>query len=201
MRFSHFTLCFVVLLVFLPTFPAENAGINSRANNGCICHGASDSTTEVILHNLPNNWTANSTYNLSIEIIGESSDNSGENFGGFRLLFSHGELVGGDDVQSMDDGMTHTSDGNDQRTWDVQWISPEDDRKIAHITLHGNAVNGDGSTTGDAWSSWETDLWGVNATEADVPDKPDAMVFIALGVVIIGLGFAYHFVAVAPKKK
>lgn len=193
-------ICFA-LIVSLPSFSAREGGINFAANNGCLCHGASDSSTGVVLNNLPSDWAANTTYNLTVEVIGGNSESTGENFGGFRLMISLGQLTGGDDVQILSDGLTHTLEGNDQRTWEIQWITPEDDSEIAHITLHGNAVNGDESPSGDAWSSWETDLRGVNTTESKGPEQPDGFVFIAIGIVVIGLGLVYYFVSSPTNKK
>ena len=78
--------------------------------------------------------------------------------------------------------------------WDVQWTTPSDATQIAHITLHGNAVNGDESTTGDAWSSFEYELWGVNATEGTYVEQPDMFPIMAFAIIIIGLGIAYFLV-------
>ena len=50
----------------------------------------------------------------------------------------------------MDGGLTHTSDGNMQRSWNFTWTAPADDSVTVTMRIYGNAVNGDGSG-GDHW--------------------------------------------------
>ena len=95
---------------------------------------------------------------LVIESDVERDAESVGNWGGFRLIVSSGEVLGA--PQEYEEGYTHTNAS--ELSWNVTWVSPEDDSKTTRFRLHANAVNGNNEQTGDNWNSFELRIPGVN---------------------------------------
>ena len=64
-------------------------------------------------------------------------------------------------IQQKDDGWTHTEIGNRFRAWNFSFISPEDNTSFVDFIVYGNAVNGNGASTGDEWNSVALRLPGI----------------------------------------
>lgn len=177
---------------------ARPTGIGQIGDNGCVCHGASSDTAVVTLEGLPEVWEGNTTYQLFINLSGPDEGSAEEAKGGFRLLVSEGNMSGNDSLMHMlEEGMTHTLDGNKYRAWTVEWTTPQDDTSTAHFRLHSNAVNGDGFTSGDMWTSYEVSIAGANASTITAPPSgPSAFEIGAFAVIGIGLvGMLYLLVS------
>jgi len=154
----------IVLAVLLSLIGQSQAlpdGIGDRADDGCLCHGGLDDTTIVNLSGLPEIYNSSMQYNLTLTIQSPVELNDVQ--GGFRVVISHGELIG-EGWQVMDGGYTHTSEINDRRQWEVVWIAPEADDELATFVIHGNAVNGNGNVNGDEWNSQSLAIPGPNYT-------------------------------------
>ena len=144
-------------------------GVSGVENDGCSCHGLSASS-EVVpsIEGLPDELEAGATYTLNISFTGGPSyDNNPDAsaLGGFHLWASAGTLTPVDAmVKSNPDGsVTHdgidkddTDQGNDQRTWQVEWTAPLEGG--AKFILHANSVNGDGTSGGDLWGRLTTTI-------------------------------------------
>ena len=52
----------------------------------------------------------------------------------------------------------------EQRSWQATWLAPSDDSKLATFIIHGNAVNGNGESSGDEWNSLAIAIPGANYT-------------------------------------
>ena len=163
---QHFFHLMILITIFLiiPSTQSYPNGVGEVANDGCICHGAIQSTTEIKVDGLPTKYEANTSYNGKISItneVQESSNNS--TIGGFRMLVSHGELVFDNPAisQFIEDGWTHTENGNQFREWNFTWTSPMDNTSYVEFKIYGNAVNGNGNSYGDEWNSLELKVPGV----------------------------------------
>ena len=178
----------VVVSIFLLMLSNVNGlptGVGSIGDNGCTCHGSADSSTTVSITGLPSNYTSSSEYNLSLMI--DSSIEKNEVQGGFRILISHGEIIG-EGWQIIDEGYTHTEDINDRRNWTAKWIAPNLDDELVTVVVYGNAVNGGGSPAGDAWNSASYAVPGMNYSGEGIAPEVDASVSAAqIGVGILGL--------------
>ena len=177
----------VVVCIFLLMLSNVNGlptGVGSIGDNGCTCHGGADSSTTVSITGLPSNYTSSSEYNLSLMI--DPSIEKNEVQGGFRILISHGEIIG-DGWQIIDEGYTHTEDINDRRNWTAKWIAPNLDDELVTVVVYGNAVNGGGSPAGDAWNSASYAVPGMNYSGEVIAPDVDASVSAAqFGVGILG---------------
>ena len=158
MRFSRLHWIFLLLLFSsfgLSLSQSIPSGVGQSANNGCLCHGSASNATETTLLGLPIVFESNQTYNLTLQI--ESTvEPANASQGGFRLLVNAGTIVFENQslAQQLDDGWTHTSEGNAQRAWNFTWTSPIDNSTSAEFIVYGNAVNGNQNSMGDHWDGY-----------------------------------------------
>ena len=176
------------LLIFFALVSQGQAlptGVDSRGDDGCLCHGGIDESTIVTLSGLPEQYNSSQEYNITLTI--ESPVGQDVVQGGFRILISEGELVG-DGWQLLDNGYTHTSEINDRRAWNAVWIAPENTDKLATFIIHGNAVNGDNSPTGDEWNSQSLAIPGPDytgdSTAPEISNKPTNSELLVGGLAI-----------------
>ena len=176
----------------VPNATSRSGGIDSTLGssveaNGCTCHGSDASSSVGLSLNTPANFTAGETYTLTIAM--ESSiANDGENQGGFFLSTTQGSLASGDNSTQLIDGyLTHTTTGNDQRSWNVSWTAPSDDTRIADFTLYGNSVNGNGAPDVDGSDQWNRATFAVPGANAAVGPQEisDLRKALYLGLVVI----------------
>ena len=190
--------CSVLLISFLlftlPPSLAYPEGIGQQGDKGCACHGAArELKTQALIDGLPDRFNFSETYNLTIW-MNSSIIGTGANQGGFLFWYSDGLASGSADTREMDGHLTHSEAGNDQRGWMIQWIAPERDDIQVDFQFHANAVNGDGETTGDAWSSKVVSVPGENFTgelkDAKVPKNELGIPFIGVFTTIAAVLFA-----------
>ena len=195
LRNAALMLALVALLVgasVVPNATSRQGGIpsslsDSVAVNGCSCHTADASSGVALALDAPANFTAGETYTLTITMESDVATD-GENQGGFFLSTTQGSLASADDSTQVIDGyMTHTLEGNDQRSWNVSWTAPADDTRIADFTLFGNSVNGNGAPDGgDQWNRATFAVPGANAVVG--PEEiSDLRKALYLGLVVIGM--------------
>ena len=175
----------LILFALVSQGQALPTGVDSRGDDGCVCHGGIDESTIVTLSGLPEQYNSSQEYNITLTI--ESPVGQDVVQGGFRILISEGELVG-DGWQLLDNGYTHTSEINDRRAWNAVWIAPEKTDKLATFIIHGNAVNGDNSPTGDEWNSQSLAIPGPDytgdSTAPEISNKPTNSELLVGGLAI-----------------
>jgi cytochrome c oxidase subunit 1 len=209
---KRFTVLALILLMLVaaPQFEAMPTGIGSAGDNGCSCHGGASPDTKVTVTGLPDTFNASETYSFTVTVVNDvmtlnndgvtEADGTGWNghSGGFRILSTSGVVSTVEDSlgHDMDGGLTHTSEGNDRRTWDFEWVAPADDTKIVDITVYGNAVNGGTGSGGDYWNQADFVIPGLNA--GDVGPTARALVVLltaiglSLGMVLLGVLWVFY---------
>jgi hypothetical protein len=132
--------------------PGMDGGLSTTsAGSGCICHGAQ--AEEVV----PSLTMVNSeaivegnTYALEVSFIGGPAE-AGDNSGGFLVNADSGSFASNTNVVADGDEATHSTAGNDQRSWQIEWTAGSSD--VTEFTLRTNSVNGDSSATdADDWN-------------------------------------------------
>jgi hypothetical protein len=145
-----------ILLFASPLAQSASSGIGDDADDGCLCHGSKSQSTTVVIEGLPQQWAANQSYDMAITINStiEKSQDSDARLGGFRLIINDGIVVfeENNNSQIIDNGYTHTAQGNEYRQWNFTWTAPTSNDTVVTFVAHGNAVNSDQQTTGDAWN-------------------------------------------------
>lgn len=167
----------LVLVLFAPWASSAPQGIGEIAGDGCICHGSKDTSTELIIVGLPTTFESNTSYNFSLEVRSEEvSSSPGKEAGGFRIEVSSGDIQFNEElghVQKLEQGWTHTTSGNKVRSWNFTYVSPSDNTTYADFTINGNAVNGNGQSTYDAWNGTIIRIPGTNYTGELEPTSTD----------------------------
>jgi hypothetical protein len=167
----------LVLVLFAPWASSAPQGIGEIAGDGCICHGSKDTSTELIIVGLPTTFESNTSYNFSLEVrSAEVSISPGKEAGGFRIEVSSGDIQFNEElghVQKLEQGWTHTTSGNKVRAWNFTYVSPSDNTTYADFTINGNAVNGNGQSTNDAWNGTIIRIPGTNYTGELEPTSTD----------------------------
>lgn len=150
------------LFLMMPAVTGSPYGLGSEANQGCLCHTQVDSVS-VQLAGLPDGYEANTTYALTLTVTSDVVQEQNESQGGFRLTASNGTFVYNDSkIQYLDGGWTHRLNGTYQRVWNLSWISPSDTTSRTDFVINGNAVNGNGDTSGDAWGTASYAIAGID---------------------------------------
>ena len=174
----------VISLAIFSQVQAIPTGIGDVGDRGCVCHGGVSEETAVNLTGLPEVYNSSQTYNLIFEIESDLESNNPQ--GGFRILVSHGQISG--DVQELEGGYTHSSSNNNQRVWEFNWTAPESSDELVTFIAHGNAVNGNGESTGDEWNSNSYAVPGQNYDgEVVAPTTDDSLSSRQIAVGIIGI--------------
>ena len=159
----------IILISLVGQIQALPNGIDRRGDNGCVCHGGADDSTSVTLEGLPEEYNTSQEYNITLKIVSPVEQNDIQ--GGFRIIISEGEIIGGN-WTFMDGGYTHSEEISDRRVWDAVWIAPAEDDALATFIIHGNAVNGDGSASGeDEWNSQSLSVPGPEYTGDTAPPE------------------------------
>ncbi|MEC7261272.1 MAG: choice-of-anchor V domain-containing protein [Candidatus Thermoplasmatota archaeon] len=189
----------VVLVLALLSQVAVSApsGIGKSANEGCLCHGDRDQSTTVWIEGLPESYESNTIYNFSIIVESEKvAANPNGSIGGFRMLVVGGSITFDESaglIQELDDGWTHTESGNMVRSWNLSFVSPEDNASYVDFKVYGNAVNGNQASSEDAWNSLSLRLPGVEydgeifSDQADGFSPMDYSVGLVSMVALVGL--------------
>jgi hypothetical protein len=132
--------------------PAPNSGFSTGigSQTGCSCHDVNpDSGVDVEILGIPAEYNPGEKY--SLDIIVTSSIPSGK--GGFDLYVDDGTFSNpGPNAQlESDTEVIHSS--ADSRAWSVDWTAPPAGAGTLTFTVVGNAVDGDGGTSGDGWNT------------------------------------------------
>ncbi|HJL64685.1 MAG TPA: choice-of-anchor V domain-containing protein [Candidatus Thalassarchaeaceae archaeon] len=184
------------ILLLTPTILALPGGISGAVvDSGCMCHGGASEEVLISVDGLPETFVVEEVYTVTVSFEG-GPDEAGENYGGFNLKSTHGTLYEIDNsVQIIDNEATHTEEGNNQRSWTIEWKAPSNDGVSANFVLLVNSVDGDGTSSGDQWNELEFTTMGENVgasggglawTGADnVPVWKTFLIGLAISMVII----------------
>jgi hypothetical protein len=129
-------------LLTASTVSSNAAGAPAAASKGgCTCHSASASTDTTVALGLPSAYEPGRDYEVTIGVAGPAAVPVAQNTGGFAVQVSAGLLVAGDGTKVSGLFITHTAQGNDQRSWKFHWVAPAS----GDVTFFAaaNAVNGD----------------------------------------------------------
>ena len=200
-RYLGALLALSLLLALTPQLGALPSGINGASiNNGCNCHNSvADESVIPSIEGLPETFVAGEAYILDISFTG-GPDAVGENLGGFNLKVDRGSLVAIDEsVQIMESSATHTEEGNDQRAWQIKWVTPSSDNVVAEFVLLVNSVNGDSTANSeDHWNVLEFKVAGVNAGSGSLIDIDEPAWLIIVGALLV---IILHIVIVLWRKE
>ena len=196
------SLLFFILLFSSPLAHSAPSGVGDIGDEGCLCHGAKSQLTSVIIDGIPQDWAANNSYEMSIIINSsiEISDEENARIGGFRLMVNEGTVVfaDNDSAQVINEGYTHTSSGNQYRQWNFSWTAPSSNDSVVNFVVHGNAVNSNDQSTGDAWNYYSTAVAGEGYT-GDIGESPNHSdeiqnreIALLVFAVITLVGLFYH---------
>ena len=193
MRFSRLH-CILVLFLFsslgLSSSQSFSIGVGESANDGCTCHGGASNSTESFLVGLPESFESNQTFELTLVIESSIDLLTNATQGGFRLLVSDGniEFDNPNESKELEDGWTHTIEGNSQRTWNFTWTAPLDNASTVEFIVFGNAVNGNGNSMGDAWDAYGVTIPGSSFDGTLIqPDAEQTYSLTDYSIIIGGL--------------
>ena len=147
--------------------PAQEA-----RTTGCTCHGPTPSTVVTYrLEGVPLSYIPGDRYEISLTISGGPPALEGQHQGGFAMVVSNGTFSPHPDFavqtqvfdldvstynpadSSKQNAVTHTSDGNRQRSWKVLWDAPRG-KGNAVFYIAGNSVNGNNVPDLDGSDQW-----------------------------------------------
>ncbi len=157
-----------LMALSMSTMDADSysAGITGRTGAGCTCHSSSLSElVEPKLEGLPSSYEPGSIYRLDISFTGGPAAGPGPR-AGFNLKVDEGTLLvpqGSGLVRVDTAGLeaTHTTSGNKEDSWSIQWRAPPEGSGDVEVVLVVNVVNGDGMpTSNDRWGRTEMTVEG-----------------------------------------
>jgi hypothetical protein len=146
------------ILIVTYTLLAKPGGITGRTapGAGCSCHGSSSSSTSVgISGNFTVDPGSNNNYTVTVSNssqmkagvnIAVKNDQSGET--------NVGSVFAGSNLQALSGELTHTSPvtlSGGSAGFSFTWTAPSQAGEY-YIRAAGNAVDGDGSNSGDEWN-------------------------------------------------
>ena len=166
----------LILLVLLGTTPLTEGKFAGKYNQsaGCTCHSQSGTpAATVTLTGQPSQYTAGASSTLTVTVSNGISGTSG----GFSLEVDKGSLsIGtglGVQVNSAQNSATHTSSGNAQRSWTVDWTAPPIGSGDVTLSIAGLTADSNNANSGDRWSiaSYQvSEAGGIPNTAPNVSD-------------------------------
>jgi len=173
-----------LIALSLSTMDADSyqSGITGRTEAGCTCHsGSASKLVGPILEGLPSSYEPGEVYDLDISFTGGPEAGPGAR-AGFNLRVEDGTLQvpAGTALVRVDPAgleATHTTDGNKEDSWSIQWKAPQEGSGDVDVVLVVNVVNGDGEPT-------SVDLWGRTRMTAE-GSGGSTFTFVLIGVLIV----------------
>lgn len=203
-----FTLVAIASLAFVSLQSVGNSGgaPQGAAQDGCTCHSpAPNPATTVDIEGVPGAYVPGETYSVTVSVNGlPAVPAAGQNQGGFAIEIAPAiARFVPTDATTASGGvvgwLTHTGEGNDQRTWTFEMTFLPEATGEATVYVAGNAVNGDGVNAGDGWNQAQLTIsrsdeamedgngTGRNAT-ATSEDEGDGTPGFAASAVILAAG-------------
>jgi hypothetical protein len=155
---KHLILVSLVLMLAHEHSFASSGGIIGAVQVGCTCHGGASSGTSLSIPGQSSAITVKTGETLSLTLL---VAHGAQNRAGMNLAVVNasganaGVLQAGSGSQIISGQLTHAapqSISNGSASFPFQWTAPSTPGTFT-LRAVGNAVNGDGSTGGDAWNS------------------------------------------------
>ena len=168
-------LVLIVLLGSSPLTQSKSSGIYDQSV-GCTCHSQSGTpAANVSLAGHPNQYTAGVTSTLTITVNNGITSSSG----GFSLEVDKGSLSTGSGtgtkVNATQDSATHSSTGNSQRSWNVDWTAPVTGSGIVTLSVAGLTADNNNGNSGDRWDTASYQISEVVAVSNSAPSVSNAI--------------------------
>lgn len=129
---------------------ASSGGYVRAADRGCrSCHGNAPSADTTVTLIAPTLVEPGQAVTLSLTI-----ENSGQTEAGLNVAATGGSFTGGDRSWVVQGEITHTSPARlsgGEYTFSFDWTAPAEEGTYTIFAV-GNAVNGDGRSSGDDWN-------------------------------------------------
>ncbi len=148
----------LLIIVITYTLIAKQTGITGKTGSGggCSCHGSGSSSTSL---SVSGNLTVEpgSSNNYTVKVSNASQSKAGVNIAvktDASAGNNAGTLSAGSGLQSVSGELTHTSPANlsgGEANFSFSWTAPSQAGEY-YIRAAGNAVDGDGSSSGDQWN-------------------------------------------------
>jgi hypothetical protein len=141
---------FVVILVFTTQLLSSSGGYTGATTTGCTCHGTLSAGNAAITTSAAPDifssagFVAGNTYKLTISVTGGPAGTKG----GFNLKASAGSFSNPSASARLQSGEVTHSNSN-VKSWTVDWTAPTTSTDSVVFNFAGNAVNGDGDSSGD----------------------------------------------------
>jgi hypothetical protein len=168
----------LVLLVLLGTSPLTEGKPGGKYNQsaGCTCHSQSGTpAATVTLTGQPGQYTAGASSTLTVTVSNGISGTSG----GFSLEVDKGSLSTGTglgvQVNSAQNSATHTSSGNTQRSWTVDWTAPSTGSGDVTLSVAGLTGNSNNGSSGDRWDTASYQISEAGAAPNTAPSVSSMM--------------------------
>lgn len=158
-KYKPLGLIFLLILGSYIAFPYNN-GITGRTQVGCTCHSSSpNSATTLTAQSSSGNFRTRpgQSLNISITVANSLMQAAGINI---AVTNQNGQNAGtltpgtNSGLQSSGGELTHTTRktmNNGEATFTFSWTAPSSGGQYT-LRAAGNAVNGNGNTSGDAWN-------------------------------------------------
>ena len=168
-------LVLIVLLGSSPLTQSKSSGIYDQSV-GCTCHSQSGTpAANVSLAGQPNQYTAGVTSTLTITVNNGITSSSG----GFSLEVDKGSLSTGSGtgtkVNATQDSATHSSTGNSQRSWNVDWTAPVTGSGIVTLSVAGLTADNNNGNSGDRWDTASYQISEVVTVSNSAPSVSNAI--------------------------
>ena len=168
-------LVLIVLLGSSPLTQSKSSGIYDQSV-GCTCHSQSGTpAANVSLAGQPNQYTAGAISTLTVTVSNGITGTSG----GFSLEVDKGSLSTGSGtgtkVNATQDSATHSSTGNSQRSWNVDWTAPVTGSGIVTLSVAGLTADNNNGNSGDRWDTASYQISEVVAVSNSAPSVSNAI--------------------------
>ena len=152
---------------------AYDSGVTGRSTSGCgSCHGSSASSSTTVAFSTSSTTVApGDTITVYLSVT-----NSSQKAAGLNVSASSGTLAKGTNTALSKSEITHstaTSMTSGVTTFDFEWTAPTTE---GSVTLYGagNAVNDNGSSSGDGWNTTTATITVDDGCDDDDKDGYDA---------------------------
>ena len=167
----------LVLIMLLGTVPLSQGNSNGKHNysTGCNCHSQSGTPAATVsLNGHPAQYTAGSTYSLTVSVTNGVAGSSG----GFNLEVDKGTLsVFGFavNINSAQDSATHSITGSSQRSWGFDWTAPSSGSGTTLMTVAGMTSDSSNNNNGDRWDTLSFQIPEAGAVQNTAPSVSNLM--------------------------
>jgi hypothetical protein len=158
MRKKYVLLLPLVCFVAYISLTSSSGGVAGGSTSGCSCHGAVNASTLVSISGLPSGgYTNGAIYSVTVSVTNATIVPSPTQKGGFSLSSSSGTFAAtaGTSTNVAATEINHSSAKTaiaGTASWTFNWTAPSTGNSNVTFNLAGNAVNGNGNTSGDFYN-------------------------------------------------